>query len=132
MFLLQAVDSLLWRRLLWPELAVLLFNTVENRSSEYGVLPWHWYCTRALPKALLGALPLCCVGVYLRPRRSLHMLLPSVAFVCLYSALPHKELRFVFHAVAPINCVAAAARQPLPRGHLCGRIQRIPGGNPEK
>jgi alpha-1,6-mannosyltransferase len=36
------VDSALWRFWVWPEGAVLLFNTVQNRSAEWGVLPWHW------------------------------------------------------------------------------------------
>ena len=37
-------------RLLWPEGLVLFFNTVANRSSEWGVMSWHWYFTNALPK----------------------------------------------------------------------------------
>lgn len=51
-----AVDSVLWKRPLWPEGVVLFFNTVQNRSHEYGVSPWHWYWTSALPRALLGTL----------------------------------------------------------------------------
>ena len=33
-------------RLIWPEAVVFLFNSVENQSHKWGVLPWHWYWSR--------------------------------------------------------------------------------------
>ena len=41
----------------------LLFNTVQNKSVEWGVLPWHWYFTREIPKAVHVCLPMAIFGL---------------------------------------------------------------------
>ncbi|CAM9274569.1 unnamed protein product [Chrysoparadoxa australica] len=114
------VDSILWERLIWPEGAVLLFNTVENRSAEWGVHPAGWYFTNALPRAMTATALLVPLGLLRNPAAlfrfswqpdtyTLRLLLPPLAFIGLYSALPHKELRFIFPALPVFN--AAAGRQ---------------------
>lgn len=102
------VDSIMWKKLVWPEFEVLWFNSVLNRSSEWGTHPFHWYFTSALPRSLLAAYPLFLVGVSL-DRRILFYSLPVLCFVLLYSLLPHKELRFIISSVPIFNLSAAIA-----------------------
>ncbi|KAF3637951.1 Dol-P-Man:Man(7)GlcNAc(2)-PP-Dol alpha-1,6-mannosyltransferase [Capsicum annuum] len=120
------VDSVIWRRLLWPELEVFWFNSVLNRSSEWGVScirklflnkceqthPFHWYFTSALPRSLLAAYPLFLLGVLL-DRRVFFYILPVLSFVLLYSKLPHKELRFIISSIPVFNFAAAVAASRL-------------------
>ncbi|XVE76832.1 hypothetical protein DITRI_Ditri13aG0011900 [Diplodiscus trichospermus] len=87
--LAMLVDSIMWKRLLWPEFEVFWFNSILNRSSEWGTHSIHWYFTSALPRLLLAAYPLFMLGVLL-DRRLLTLVLPVLSFVVLYSKLPHK------------------------------------------
>ncbi|KAL6652295.1 hypothetical protein ACP70R_011220 [Stipagrostis hirtigluma subsp. patula] len=82
------VDSIMWRRILWPEFEVLWFNSVLNRSSEWGV----------------GAL---------LDRRIVPYMLPVFLFVVLYSKLPHKELRFIIGSIPMLNVSASLAASRL-------------------
>ncbi|KAB2017606.1 hypothetical protein ES319_D08G174000v1 [Gossypium barbadense] len=102
------VDSIMWKRFLWPEFEVFWFNSVLNRSSEWGTHSIHWYFTSALPRSLLTAYPLFMLGVLL-DRRLLPLVLPALSFVVLYSKLPHKELRFIISSVPIFNLSAAVA-----------------------
>ena len=62
--LTMVVDSYYWQRgWLWPEGVVLFFNTVQNKSSEWGTYPWHWYATSAIPRALNVSVVFACVGL---------------------------------------------------------------------
>lgn len=139
LFLTFVVDSIMWNRLLWPEGTVLFFNTVMNKSHEWGVMPAHWYFTNALPKALMAALPLSFLGI-VQPldrfaknvpdllagpavngletsRKILESMIdldalsllwiPAMGYVCLYSILPHKEVRFLFQVFPFFNALAA-------------------------
>ncbi|KAH9733484.1 Dol-P-Man:Man(7)GlcNAc(2)-PP-Dol alpha-1,6-mannosyltransferase [Citrus sinensis] len=102
------VDSIMWKKLVWPEFEVLWFNSVLNRSSEWGTHSFHWYFTSALPRSLLAAYPLCFLGALL-DRRVLPFVIPVFTFVLLYSKLPHKELRFIISSVPIFNLSAAVA-----------------------
>lgn len=63
------------------------------RSAEWGTQPLYWYFTSALPRAMLGALPLTLYGLY-RERRVWDLVAPTTVYVAIYSLLPHKEVRF--------------------------------------
>eukprot|EP01060_Flectonema_neradi_P031906 TRINITY_DN4962_c0_g1_i1.p1 TRINITY_DN4962_c0_g1~~TRINITY_DN4962_c0_g1_i1.p1 ORF type:complete len:530 (+),score=48.21 TRINITY_DN4962_c0_g1_i1:81-1670(+) len=100
------IDSIFWGRILWPEGEVLYFNVVLNKSHEWGVMPFHWYFTRALPKSLLMSYPVFPFAAYavkeLRP-----FTLSVIGYLLLYSLLPHKELRFIFYALPVVNLASA-------------------------
>ncbi|VDM01212.1 unnamed protein product [Schistocephalus solidus] len=112
------VDSFFWRRWLWPEGEVFYFNAIENKSSQWGTLPFYWYFLIGLPKALLcttflvilaNLSILCDRRARMRyPTTLLFGLeLAAISFVLVYSFLPHKELRFVLYAVPIFNFMAA-------------------------
>ncbi|KAK4076267.1 CAZyme family GT22 [Trichoderma harzianum] len=105
------VDSYFWQRPLWPELAGFYYNAVLGSSSNWGVSPWHYYFTSALPRLLLNPLCFPLIGLALRyhakSHEVLHLLIPSLAFIAIYSIQPHKETRFIFYAVPPLTAAAA-------------------------
>lgn len=106
-------DSYFWQRWLYPEGEVFYFNTILNKSHEWGTLPYYWYFALAIPKALMGACALIPVGLYYEHRKLRQVVFPVLAFLLLYSFLPHKELRFIFYVFPILNMIAALGLQHI-------------------
>ena len=94
---------------MWPELYGFYFNVILNKSHEWGVSPWHWYLTSALPKSITCSIPFIIIGLFYQRRGHLidtnliQILTPAFIYVALFSFLPHKELRFIMPSLTLIN-----------------------------
>lgn len=106
------IDSYFWQKPLWPELWGFYYNAILGSSSNWGVSPWHYYFTSALPRLLVNPLvPLLFIPIALTQpatsRPAGQLVYPSILFVAIYSIQPHKEARFIFY-IAPALTAAAA------------------------
>lgn len=107
------IDGVFWRRFpLWPELSAFSYNILQSQSSNWGISPWHFYFSSALPRLLFNPLSyiLCLFNVFAEPgirRQPINLVVPSIAYVTLYSAQPHKEWRFIIYIIPSLLTAAA-------------------------
>ncbi|KAI0468759.1 Alg9-like mannosyltransferase family-domain-containing protein [Xylaria cf. heliscus] len=115
LFISVPIDSYFWQKPLWPELWGFYYNAVLGSSSDWGVSPWHWYFTSALPKILNSLLTITLIPFALwnagTARQARALAVPGLLFVAIYSAQPHKEARFIFYVAPPLTAAAALGAQ---------------------
>ncbi|XP_053128530.1 GPI mannosyltransferase 3 isoform X2 [Hemicordylus capensis] len=73
----------------------LQFNVLHNLAAFYGSHPWHWYVSQGFPAVLGPHLPFFVHGCLRAPKRHRFFLLVVLWTVAVYSALSHKEFRFL-------------------------------------
>ena len=97
----------------WPELSGFTYNILHGHSSNWGISPFSFYFTSAIPRLLLNPLtyqvfaPFAIALPHLRSQ-ALDILIPNLAFVVLYSFQPHKEWRFIVYIIPSFLAVSAA------------------------
>ncbi|KTW30761.1 hypothetical protein T552_00473 [Pneumocystis carinii B80] len=104
------VDSWFWREyFLWPEGVAFYFNIIKGKSSEWGVLAWHTYFSKYIPKLLLNPFFFILLGIALlkRPKDTINLLVPNILYVIIYSLQPHKEWRFIVYIIPSLTLAAA-------------------------
>ncbi|WQF77656.1 Putative GPI mannosyltransferase [Colletotrichum destructivum] len=106
------LDSYFWQKPLWPELWGFYYNAVLGSSSNWGVSPWHYYFSSALPRLLVNPLTLLlliplALSHPATSRIAAGLVVPPLLFIVIYSLQPHKEARFIFYAIPPLTAAAA-------------------------
>ncbi|XP_055612590.1 GPI mannosyltransferase 3-like isoform X2 [Uranotaenia lowii] len=102
-----AVDTFHHGSLLTSPYEFLRYNVFKGIGSFYGEHPWYWYFNVGLPTILgIGTLPFLLSTVETLRNRNVFkekfILLTAILFtVIVYSALPHKEFRFLLQ-ILPI------------------------------
>jgi len=117
LLLTVGIDSYFWRSPgpLWPEFTAFLSNVLpkggSQGASEWGTQPFYWYLVVALPRLLMNQIFMVDLFFFFpstwQDLRILDNLIPSYAYLLLYSILPHKETRFMFPIVPSLTLVAA-------------------------
>lgn len=101
-----ALDAVTWSAPFHSYLANVRVNLVEGRSAAFGVEPW-WFYLAAVPAEWGWAAPALLALAALGARRRPELAATALVVVAAHSAIPHKELRFVFPAVVLVVVLAA-------------------------
>ncbi|KAI9330015.1 Alg9-like mannosyltransferase family-domain-containing protein [Zopfochytrium polystomum] len=103
-----AVDSAYYGEWTLAPLNFFYFNVARDIATFYGSNPWHWYLSQGVPLVFFTHTPFVVWAAFApNPPDSTRIATRLVvATVAVYSALPHKEFRFVM-PLLPVVCVEA-------------------------
>jgi alpha-1,6-mannosyltransferase len=111
LFTTVSVDSFFWQQFpLWPEWVGFYYNTILGKSSDWGTSPIYFYFLNAIPRLLLNPMTyLVTIPQSLLKANNISrdILIPQLAFIAIYSLLPHKEWRFIIYTIPALTTVAA-------------------------
>lgn len=100
-----ALNYSFYQRWVFPAWTFFEVNALWGVSAFYGTNPWYWYLAAGIPAILGGFLPFFARGLIMQPMRPFLKYLAVV--ITVYSALQHKEMRFLA-GVAPFINLAVA------------------------
>jgi GPI mannosyltransferase 3 len=124
-----------WLTLGYPLASIwrnLYYNIYLGISSGFSVEPWFYYLAGELG-VWLAAAPLALLLVALGSRRQPLLLATALAIVAVHSAIPHKEYRFIYPAIALLMVLAAVGLAQLVEataavlGRRCGLRPALAG-----
>lgn len=113
------LDRHYYGELTFPPIRFLTFNLLQSLAVFYGRSDWHYYLSQGYPLLLTTFLPLVFYGVYTSLRRfdTASPDFQLAATVCvvtmIYSAISHKEVRFVYPLLPMLHVLGAKTLQSL-------------------
>lgn len=118
-----AIDFAFYRQWTFPVYNFLEFNVVRNLSVFYGTSPWHFHLFQSIPVLLTTYLPLWVYALYRYHGQFKDLLMATAVTVAGFSAIDHKEFRFLY-PLQPLFLIVAAytAREALVRLRWARRL----------
>jgi hypothetical protein len=107
-------DWISWSAPFYSYFEAIRINLFEAKASMFGVKPPYWFVER-VAQVWGGAFPILLALILARARRSKLWVGVALAIIASHSAIPHKEYRFIFPALACLIIVAAMATADLVR-----------------
>ncbi|KAI8621107.1 Alg9-like mannosyltransferase family-domain-containing protein [Chytriomyces sp. MP71] len=125
-----ALDTAFYQTPTFVPYTFFRFNLAQGIASFYGVHTWHWYLSQGLPVVLFTLLPFTAWTLL---KRGGDVRGVSVATVCLYSCVKHKEFRFVMPLLPVWLASAGEALRVLEAwaedaGSAAGKADHASGG----
>lgn len=117
-FLCLAVDTWFYERITFTPLNFLRTNVLHGVALFYGSHAWYFYLIAATPMLLGALLPFAAHGAYLvvkarECKAAVDLVSIAAGVMAIYSAMGHKEWRFIQQLLPILHCIAAHSLRQL-------------------